>query len=527
MIIKTHKSNQILKPMKIITTIIATCFVANLFAQNAGSLDPSFGAGGKVVTSISTGQDKAYGTAIQTDGKIIVVGYTTSALTGKDFALVRYNTNGALDNTFGTNGIVTSDLQLGSDDVAYSVALQADGKIVVGGYSDDGSNKDAALVRYNTNGSLDNTFGTNGITTTNFEALQQDEIKVVKIHALTGKIVVGGSTIITSSVSKPVVARYTTAGTLDNTFNTTGIRLLRITSLDYQYLFSVEDLAVQSNGKISAIGWRDFPGQSWSSDYWACRIASNGTMDATFSTDGVNTYNSNFNGHDRGFAMLLRTNNNILMAGGSHVSTVGYDFKLSEIAADGSVGSLNAVSDFGSFSDDIAMALAEDSNGKFVMAGTAGSATTKTFAITRKNADGTTDNTFGTSGNVTTTFGTNALNECADMAIQTDNKIVAVGYTGNDFAIARYLGATTTATEATSIAAVKLYPNPTSDIINITTSETLIGEPYIVYDVLGKTQINGKITNASFDINFDALQTGVYYLKIGKESKEILKIVKQ
>ena len=166
--------------MKNIITILTVLTTLNVLAQPAGTLDQSFGIGGKVITSITSGQDKAYGVVIQPDGKIIVAGYSTSTLTGKDFTVVRYNTDGSLDNTFGTNGIVTTDLLLVSEDIAYSVALQTDGKIVLAGYCDNGSNRDAALVRYNSNGVLDNTFGTNGIVLTDFENLQQDEIKTVK-----------------------------------------------------------------------------------------------------------------------------------------------------------------------------------------------------------------------------------------------------------------------------------------------------------------------------------------------------------
>lgn len=411
----------------------------NLLAQASGSLDPSFGNNGKVITSITAGQDRAYGIVVQSDGKIIVAGHSTSTITGKDFAVVRYNADGTLDNTFGSNGVVTTDLQLGSDDVAYSVTLQADGKIVLAGYSDNGSNKDAALVRYNTNGIIDSTFGNNGIVITDFENSQQDEIKVVKIHPL-GNIIVGGTTVISSSVSKPVIARYLSNGILDNSFNDNGIRLLWITNLDYQYLFSVEDLVVQTNGKISAVGWRDFPSMQWDSDYWACRINSDGTMDNTFSSDGVNVYNGSFNGHDKAFAMLLKPNNNILMAGGGYQSTLKYDFTMFELNSNGSIGSWSATADWGSTLDDIAYGLAEDNNGRFVLAGSSGTSTNKTFALARVNTNASLDNNFGTSGKITTTFGSNPLNECFDIAIQSDNKIVAVGYTGGDFAIARYLG---------------------------------------------------------------------------------------
>lgn len=437
---KNQRHKQESKNMKNTFTILTVLTTLNALAQPAGTLDPTFGNGGKVITSITSGQDKAYGVAIQTDGKLIVAGHSTSTATGKDFAVIRYNSDGSLDSTFGNSGVVTTDLQLGSDDVVYSVALQTDGKIVLAGYSDNGSNKDAAMVRYNSNGTLDDAFGNSGIVLTDFENSQQDEIKIVKIHPLTGNIIVGGVTIISSSVSKPVVARYLSNGTLDNTFNSSGICLLWITNLDYQYLFSVEDLAVQSNGKISAVGWRDFSGLSWDSDFWACRINSDGTMDNTFSNDGVNVYNGSFNGHDRAFAILLKPNNNILMAGGAYLSTLKYDFTIFELNANGANGSFSATADWGSTLDDIAYGLAEDNNGKFILAGSSGTETTKTFALARVNTNASLDNSFGTSGKISTTFGSNPLNECFDVLIQTDNKIVAVGYTGGDFAIARYLG---------------------------------------------------------------------------------------
>lgn len=410
-----------------------------LLAQPAGNLDPLFGNAGKVVTSVSSADDKAYGVAIQPDGKIVVAGYTTNAVTGKDILCIRYNADGSLDNTFGTGGIVSTDLALGSDDIAYDLALQSDGKIVLAGSCDNGSNRDAALIRYKPNGTRDSSFGTNGIVTTNFEASQQDEIQTIKIHAITGNIVVGGSSRISSSKSKPVVARYLPNGTLDNSFNSTGIRLLWITSLDYQYLFSVEDLEVQSNGKITAVGWRDFPGQSWSSDCWAGRINSDGSMDNTFNGDGVETYNGPFNGHDRTFGMILKPDGSFLLGGSGYWDDLRYDFTLFEVTSTGTVTGWDAAVSFASTDPNMAYALAQDVNGKYVMAGSTGSGSSKSFALTRVNTNGTLDNTFGNAGKVTTPF-TGGLNECFDIAIQTDNKIVAVGYAGNDIAIARYLG---------------------------------------------------------------------------------------
>lgn len=426
--------------MKILFCIIALVLTTNTFAQPAGSLDPTFGTAGKVLVSINSGEAKAHSIALQSDGKIIAVGHSTSPLTGKDFTIVRLLSDGTLDNTFGINGIVTTDVQLGSEDYAYSVALQADGKIILAGSSDDGVNRNAALVRYNSDGTIDSTFGVNGIVLTDFENAQQDEIRVVKIHALTGNIVVGGSTVISTTVSKPVVARYLSNGTLDNTFNSNGIRLLWVTSLDYQYFYSVEDLVVQPNGKISAVGWRNFVNQSFSYDYWTCRISTDGTMDNTFSSDGVAVFNGSYNGNDRAYSMILKSNNNMILSGGAYTSTIRYDFTALEISATGTTTSWNRKVDFGSGVSATSYRIAEDNNGKYVMAGSSGTTNNKSFSLARLTSTSAIDLNFGTNGMVNTTFGANTLNECFDMAIQPDHKIVAVGYAGNDFAIARYQG---------------------------------------------------------------------------------------
>ncbi len=425
--------------MKIILSTISLLLTSFLFAQPAGSLDATFGNAGRLTLSISTGEDKAHAVALQPDGKIIVVGYASSVTTGKDFTVVRLLSDGSFDNTFGTNGIVTTDIQLGSEDIAYSIALQSDGKIILGGSSDDGANRNAALIRYNADGTIDSNFGTNGIVLTDFENSQQDEIRVVKVHELTGNILVGGSTVISSTHSKPVVARYLSDGTLDNTFNVTGIRLLWVTSLDYQYSFSVEDMVVQPNGKISAVGWRNFVNQSWSNDYWTCRISSDGTMDNTFSSDGVAVFNGGYNGNDKAFSMLLKSNNNIVLAGGAYTTTLKYDFTALEVNATGSTTSWSKKVDFGTSIGATAYRIAEDNNGKYVLAGSSGTTNNKSFALARLTSS-TIDVNFGTNGMVNTTFGTHALNECFDMLIQPDNKILAVGYAGNDFALARYLG---------------------------------------------------------------------------------------
>ena len=123
-------------------------------------LDSTFGVGGKVATSFPGGLDTANDVAVQSDGKIVVAGSS-----GSDFALTRYNTNGTLDATFGTGGRVNTDFPTGMGGLGNALVIQPDGKIVVAGQATDPTsptNTGFALVRYNTNGSLDTSFDGDG-----------------------------------------------------------------------------------------------------------------------------------------------------------------------------------------------------------------------------------------------------------------------------------------------------------------------------------------------------------------------------
>ena len=131
---------------------------------SSGSLDTTFGTDGIVKTPVGSNYDVAYALGIQPDGKIVAAGYSNNG-GNYDFALVRYNANGSLDTGFGTGGKVITPVGSGYN-IAYALGIQPDGRIVAAGYSYNGSNYDFALVRYNTDGSLDTDFGTGGIVTT-------------------------------------------------------------------------------------------------------------------------------------------------------------------------------------------------------------------------------------------------------------------------------------------------------------------------------------------------------------------------
>lgn len=178
-----------------------------------GTLDPSFGFGGIVITDSSL-TDDLRAVVIQPDGKIVVGGNSGPPNLGQ-FTVVRYLTNGTLDVTFGFGGIMVTPIEATSR--VHSLALQPDGKIIAGG-SSIGTTGNFALTRYLSNGFLDTSFGTGGIVITDISG--DDLLTDIALHS-NGKIVAVGITNAGTS-GDMVVARYTATGTLDSSFGPAG-----------------------------------------------------------------------------------------------------------------------------------------------------------------------------------------------------------------------------------------------------------------------------------------------------------------
>ncbi len=244
------------------------------FAQD-GALDYSFDSDGRKNVGINYLQnDYAHAVAVQSDGKIIVAGESYAG-TEYDIAIIRLNTNGTLDNTFGYSGYLTIDIQ--NDDFANAILLQSDGKILIAGMTKMGTwIQDFCLIRLNSNGTLDNTFGTSGIVITNVGSIYESA-NAIAIQS-DSKIMVSGY-ISTGSYTDFVVARYNSNGTLDNTFGTTGIVTTAIGSQNDE-AFSI---AIQSDGKIIAGGYTS-NGSNY--DFALVRYNTDGSLDTGFDSDG-------------------------------------------------------------------------------------------------------------------------------------------------------------------------------------------------------------------------------------------------
>ena len=344
-----------------------------------GTLDSSFGANGEVTTEVLHHYNSAFAVAIQTDGKIVAAGGAGDFSTSDGFALVRYNSDGSLDSSFGDGGKVTTAFD-SSEGEAYAIAIQSDGMIVAGGYVFGVPNYQFALARYRPNGKLDKSFGVGGKVTTSFSnlgltarslAIQPDAKIVVAGYA-------GGDP---AGRVDFALARYNSDGNLDSTFGASG---KVITDLFGQFDFAYA-AALQPDGRIVLAGFSGIVpgfggGGEEAADFALVRYNSDGSLDTSFGFGG------------------------------------------------------KVVTDFGT--NEVINAVGIQRDGRIVAAGAAGAGDTSDFALARYNPDGSLDSTFGSTGKITTGF--SGWDGATALAILPAGRIVAAGYSAPGFALACY-----------------------------------------------------------------------------------------
>ena len=447
---KLYYRSMLCREMIFAAMMLTWLISSQLALAAAGDLDPTFGVGGKVLTDLKRSTDIANAVATQADGKLVVVGqtYKNNDFSDEDFAVARYNTDGTLDTTFGSRGRVRTDFP-GLAAVPSAVVIQPDGKIVVAGgafplFTFLG---DFKVVRYNSNGSLDTSFGEGGIVTTTFPgdgsyafavALEPD-----------GKIIAAGTDFVDfnpgdMSDTDFALARYNPDGSLDPTFGNGGT-----VTTDF---FGTEDdvfsVLIQSDGKIVAVGSANDPANFY--DFAAARYLANGTLDSTFGTGGKVTTDFRNRGFDRAHSVALQADGKIVAAGfATSVDGISENFAVARYTSSGVLDTTfsndgKTQIDFGSCCQDAWQVLVQN-DGKIVTVGFPNSESSDSdFLVARLNSIGSLDTTFGIGGKVRTSFG-NLNGGAQGGLLQADGKIVAVGFQatsssgGVDFALARYL----------------------------------------------------------------------------------------
>lgn len=339
-------------------------------------------------TTSTLDSDEALASVIQSDGKIILVGYAQVSTSDADdsnnfdFAVTRLNADGSIDTSFGTNGKKTISFDLGgsgnNQDVATCVQIQADGKIVIGGYTqrDGFGNFDYALTRLNTDGSLDLTFSNDGKATVAFDY--------------------GGG----------------------GDDRATG-------------------MVIQPDGKIIIAGYSQISGNGHNA-FTIARLNSDGQLDSSFTGDGRKWISFN-GGDDRGAAVQLQADGRIVIVGSGTGSGTGYDMAITRLTANGTLdrsfssdGKKMVGFDLGGSNTDMGSSLAIQSDGAMVIGGTVQNKLGDTdFAVLRLKANGSMDKSFGSTGRkvISYNLGGNNDDQLSGMALQSDGKIVVGGFT--------------------------------------------------------------------------------------------------
>lgn len=398
-------------------------------------LDPTFGAGGRLTTAIGADDDELVGVAVQPDGKIVAAGAVVAGDGWFDFAVARYDTTGALDSSFDGDGIATTAIGA-NQDVATALALQPDGKIVVGGYTISAGLREFSLIRLNADGSLDSTFDGNGKLIASIGAGDD------RLHALAlqpdGKIVAAGYG--GGGVDDDIaVARFDPDGSFDATFSADG-KVMTMVRPGNDYANAI---AIQADGKIVVAGSnRDLVDH----DVALVRYQSNGSLDPAFGGDGtVLTTMGGFD--DEAHAIAIRSDGKIVIGGRAPVAGFSRDWMLARYNSDGSLdpsldGDGTVITRIGLGGNEIKdLALLPD--GDVLAAGWTYNGADSDLTMTRFNPDGSFDSAFDADG--VAVNGVAQFDDTAEaMAIQPDGRVVAGGQLDNgsnlDFTLARFDG---------------------------------------------------------------------------------------
>jgi uncharacterized delta-60 repeat protein len=416
---------------------------------SAGFLDPTFNVNGVVTTQVGSGAD--YGHAVTVypagtanAGKVVIAG---GAVTGNNsvehFSLVRYNADGSLDPTFGMGGSVVQPI-IKAGDAAMAVALAGDKVLVAGdAFLNTASHPDEfAVARFNADGTLDKTFGTNGMVLTAFG--KSEDLCAAMAVQPDGKIVLAGTTNAgtgSASTMAFAVARYNPNGTLDTNFGSGGLVTVKVAeSLEHDPDRFV-DLAL-SGDQIVLVGSAIYPTR----DIYIARLTATGQLDPTFGSGGVAQPGQGQ------YPQLAAQSDGKLVVSSSFNLSINVTRLLASGATDTGFGTGGTASLPWTVTGVVAesSAISVDPLGRIVIGGftNPSSGGIGPMLIARFTANGALDSSFGVGGFNTTANTLTAaggVNSLVGLTLQPDGKALLVGTEVNTwkFAVARFTGDST------------------------------------------------------------------------------------
>jgi len=419
----------------LILVVLAALSISMAASAASGNLDPTFGAGGVVLTDFGSSSDAGLRVDLSPDGNKIYTLGTTLVNSVRTPTLARYYQNGALDNGFSGDGkLVITVEKFGACDFG----VQSDGKVIVAGAT---ARDNFTLVRYLSNGALDTTFGQNGVSTFSMGPDFQVWCKDMALQP-DQKIIVFGSEITTQSNHTDFfVTRFNTDGSPDDTFVAHGFHIIDKSYFpDSQFNYGW-GIAIQSNGKIILSGgMQDYEGDSQIS---LARLTVDGFLDSSFGTNGKGTLTVPLPGYFmHKNSVALQVDGKILVAGTASDWGENRDLALARFNSNGTLDSSFGIvtTDFGEEEEGKAILIQKD--GRIMLAGTISNATDSRFLLVRYNADGSLDSSFGSGGKLVNDI-TLASEGVESANLQVDGKLLVIGAANGDMLTARYdMGAT-------------------------------------------------------------------------------------
>lgn len=339
-----------------------------------GSLDTSFDSDGKVKTPVGAGNDYGYALLQQDDGKLVVTGVTNNGPGNFEIAVLRYLDNGSLDTSFDSDGKRVIALGSGNDE-GRSLIQQRDGKLVIAGYSHNGSNYDIAVVRLLADGSLDSSFGGDGVVITPVGS--GDDFGRSVIERPNGQLVVGGSSA-NGTYHDFTLVQYQPDGSLDTGFGNLGTV---VTAIGTQHDYGKQVIALP-DGRLVLSGYTVYNGNE---DFALVRYHAHGAVDTTFGSSGAVTTAIGA-GDDNGRDLVRQADGKLVLAGYSHNGS-NMDVALVRYQPDGSLdsgfGSGGIVTTPIGSSDDFGYAVVQQRDGALAVAGYSHNGSNEDFAVLR------------------------------------------------------------------------------------------------------------------------------------------------
>lgn len=497
--------------------VVFTVFVLSAKAQQPGTIDITYGNNGKASASNGQEYDVAMSMALQKDGKAVVAGYTLA-----DFMVARFTLNGKPDSSFGGDGVVVTDINNNSVEQANAVIVQADGKILVCGNTLNNTKRNFALLRYHSDGTLDNSFSGDGKLITTLSA-GQDEPLAMALQP-DGKILLAGY-----SENNFAVVRYRQNGTPDSSFSGDGIQ---ITTIDAGSAVA-KSVHVLKDGKILLVGYIEYNAQS---DCVLAKYKSNGLPDSSFGSNGKLI--ADLGAIDRVYCATIQPDDKIVVAG--TIRTTDFLFGVARFNKNGDFdttfsndGKLTV--SFGNSHSSRAMSLAIQTDGKILVAGS-DNFDGWDIALLRLDSKGVPDLSFGNGGKILTDFGSTNIDDAIGIAFLPDGKIMLGGSSDGDFITVRYHSGLNLGIKPEMILNnCIVYPNPSG---NNTSLNFSVAVPSFVTIVI--TDLQGKEVDVPVDRRYfvegnhtenivlsDTLPAGIYWLRINTDFEQyFIKLIK-